>query len=64
MVSPNNYRPTANEDFVIFLTYKLVTCFIDSLTLKMKFQSTVYYSMEVNIYIGFLTLKVKCTQYG
>ena len=64
MVSPKNYRLIANEDFVIFLTYKLVTCLIDNFTLKMKFQSTAHYSMEVNIYIEFWTLKVKCTQYG
>ena len=39
MVSHKNYNLCANEDFVIFLTSKLITCFIDGLTLKMKSKS-------------------------
>ena len=63
MVSHKNYNLGANEDFVMFLTFKLITCFIDRFTLKGKSHSIVY-SMEVNIHIGFWTLKMKCTQYG
>jgi hypothetical protein len=54
----------ANESFVMFSTSKLITCFIDALTLKRNSQSIAYYSMEMNTYIGFWTLKMKCTQYG
>ena len=64
MVSHKNYNLSANEGFVIFLTSKLLTCFISGFTLKMKFQPIAYYSMEMNIFIGFGILKVKCTQYG
>jgi hypothetical protein len=53
-----------NEGFVIFLTSKLITCLFSSFTSKMKSQLIAYYLMEVNIYIGFWTLKMKCTQYG
>ena len=53
-----------NEGFVIFFTSMLITSFIGSLDLKMKCQSTTYLRMEVYIYIGIWTLKVKCTQYG
>ena len=42
MVSHKNYNLSANEDFVIFLTSKLITCFIDGFTLKMKSQSIAY----------------------
>ena len=42
MVSPKNYNPNANEGFVILFTSKLITCFIDSFTLKMNSQSTAY----------------------
>src|ERR1700738_3562495 len=64
IVSDKNYNLSGNEDFVIFLTSKLITCFIDGFTLKMKSSQLLIYSMEVNIYIGFETLKMKCTQYG
>ena len=64
IVSHKNYKLSANEDFVIFLTSKLITCFIGGFTLKMKFSQLFIYSMEVNIYVGFETLKMKCTQYG
>ena len=63
MVSHKNHNLNANEGIVIFLTSKSVTWFIGSFTLKLKFQPIVFYSMKVNIYIGFGTLKVKCTQY-
>src|ERR1700738_2481662 len=64
IVSEKNYNLNANEDFVIFLTSKLITCFIDGFTLKMKSSQLLIYSMKVNIYIGFETLKMKRTQYG
>ena len=64
MVSHKNCNLIASEGFVTFLTSKLITCFIDGFTLIMKSQSIAYYSMEVNIYIGLWTLKVKCAQYG
>jgi hypothetical protein len=59
MVSHNNYTLNGNEAFVMFLTSKLITCFIDGFTNQL-----VIYSMELNIYIGFWTSKMKCTQYG
>ena len=42
MVSHHTYNFKANEDFVMFLTSKFTTCFIDSFTSKMKSQSTPY----------------------
>jgi hypothetical protein len=42
MVIHKNYNLNANEDFVIFLTSKLITCFIDNFTLGMKSQSILY----------------------
>ena len=42
MVSHKNYNLSANEGFVIFLTSKLITCFIDGFTSKMKSQSIAY----------------------
>ena len=42
MVSHKNYYLSANEDFLIFLTSKLFTCFIGGFTLKMKPQSIAY----------------------
>ena len=42
MVGHKNYNLSANEDFVIFLTSMLITCFIDGFTLKMKSQSIAY----------------------
>src|SRR5450631_3000617 len=64
IVSDKNYNLSANEDFVILLTSKLITCFLGGFTLKMKSSQLLIYSMEVNIYIGFETLRMKCTQYG
>ena len=42
IVSDKNYNLNGNEDFVIFLTSKLITCFIDGFTLKMKSKSIAY----------------------
>ena len=42
MISHKNYNLNGNEEFVIFLTSKLITCFIGSFTLKMKSKSIVY----------------------
>jgi hypothetical protein len=42
MVSHRNYNLNANESFVIFFTFKLITWFIDGATLKMKSQWTAY----------------------
>ena len=42
MVSHKNYNLNANESFVIFFTSKLITCFIDGVTLKIKSQSIAY----------------------
>ena len=39
MVSRKNYNLNANKGFVIFLTSKLITCFIGGFTLIMKPQS-------------------------
>jgi hypothetical protein len=64
MENHKNYNPSASEGLVICLTSKSIACFIDDFTFIMKSQSIAYYSMKVNIYIGFWTLKVKCTQYG
>ena len=38
MVSHKYYNLNANEGFVIFLILKLITCFIDDFTSKMKSQ--------------------------
>ena len=42
MVSRKNYNLNANEGFIIFLTSKLITGFIDGFTLEMKSQSIAY----------------------
>ena len=60
MASHKNHNLSANEGFIILLTSKINEKF----TLQMKSQSIVIYSMEVNLYIGLWTLKVKCTQCG
>ena len=39
MLSHKLYNLNVNEDFVMFLTSKLFTCFIDGFTSKMKSQS-------------------------
>ena len=39
MVIHNFFNLNANEDFVMFLISKLITCFIDAFTLGMKSQS-------------------------
>ena len=42
MVSHKNHNLHANEGFVIFLTSKLIICFIGSFTLKRKSQLVAY----------------------
>ena len=39
MVSHKSYSINANEDFEMFLTSKLITCFIDTFTSGMKSKS-------------------------
>ena len=41
-VSHKNYHLSVKKGFVIFLTSKLITCFIDGFTSKMKSQSIAY----------------------
>ena len=53
MASHNNYNLNASDNFVIFLTSKLFTCFIGGFTLKMNSQSIVYLLNE-NEYIYIL----------
>jgi hypothetical protein len=53
MASHKFFNPSASEGFVICLTSKSIACFIDGFTFIMKSQSIAYYSMKVNIYIGF-----------
>ena len=48
-----SYNINANEDIVIFLTSKLITCFIDTFTSGMKSQSIASYKVKVQTYIGF-----------
>ena len=64
MVSHKNYYLNVNDEFVIFLTSKLITFFIDGFTFGMKSQSiAILSSGSAHIYIGFQALKVKWTQY-
>ena len=42
MVSYKDYNPNINEDFVMFLTPKLITCFIDCFISGMTSQSFAY----------------------
>ena len=42
MISHKNYNLNANEGFVMFLTSRLITCFIDGFTSQMKSQSIAY----------------------
>ena len=64
MVSHKNYNLSANEDFVKKITFKLITCFIDGFTLKVKSQSiTSLLNESEHISIIFWTLKMKCIQY-
>jgi hypothetical protein len=49
----------------VFLTSKLITCFVDGFTSKREFQSIVHLlTMNWDIYIKFRTLKMKRIQYG
>ena len=63
MVSHKNYNLNVNEDFVILLTSKLITCFIEGFTCGMKACCPTTHLL-VHVYIGFQILKVKCIQYG
>ena len=63
MVSHKNYSLIGIEGFVIFLTSKWIACCIDGSLWKWNPCQLLIYSMEVKIYIGFWTLKVKWTQY-
>ena len=58
-MSQKNYNLSANEGFVIILTSKLITCFIDSFTSKTKCQSIAYLLNE-NEHIYWIS----DTQYG
>jgi hypothetical protein len=42
MVSHKNYNLNVTKDFVMFLTSKLIKCFIDGFTSGMKSQSIAY----------------------
>ena len=42
MVNHKNYNLNANEGFAMFFISKLITCFIDGFTLKLKSQSLSY----------------------
>ena len=50
LVSHKNDNLSASEGFVMFLTSKLITCFIDGFTSKMKSHS-VAYSLNAREYI-------------
>ena len=46
IVSHKNYNPNVDEDFVMFLTSKLTTYFIDGFTSGMKPRSIAYLLIE------------------
>ena len=48
----------------MFLTSKLITCFIDGFNLKRRSQSIAYLLNESEHIHWIWTLKLKCTQYG
>jgi hypothetical protein len=63
MGSHKYYYLNVKDEFVIFLTSKLITFFIDGFTFGMKFQSIAYLPSG-NAHIYWISyLKVKCTQY-
>ena len=67
MVSHIHYIFNANEDFIIFLTFKFIICFIDIHLHTFNFTKSnelLTYQGEVNMHIKFWAFKVKCTQYG
>ena len=47
----------------MFLTSKLIICYIDGFIPKRHPNLLIIHSMKVNIYIETWTLKMKCTQY-
>ena len=55
MVSHTNYNLNANGGFVVFLTSKLITCFINGFTLKKNSINCLLYSLKIGIWV----LKVK-----
>ena len=61
MVSHKNYNPNANEDFVMFLTSNLITCFIDGFIFGMKSQSIA--SLLIGSAHTYWTLDLFITQY-
>ena len=42
MVNHKNYNLNVNEEFAMFFTSKLITCYVDDFSLKKKSQSIVY----------------------
>ena len=52
MVSRTNYNLNVNEGFVIFLTSKLITCFIGNFTLTLKPQLKFLISSIVHLLNG------------
>ena len=63
------YNLNANEECFISSFSKLITYFINNLTLGMTSQSIAYLlsgseHIYVYIYIGLWALKLMCTQYG
>ena len=61
---PQIYHLIGIEGIFISLTSKLSTYFIDGFTLGKESSQLLIYWVEVNIYIGFCSLKMRCTQYG
>ena len=57
MVSHENSKLNDNEDFVIFLISKLITCFIDGFTLILKSQSIAYLLNESDLEYWILDLE-------
>ena len=55
MVSRNNYKLSANDGFVILLTYKLITCSIDGYTSNES--EHIYWILDFQY-------ELQCTQYG
>jgi hypothetical protein len=58
-----NYNLNANEDFVIFLASKSITCFIDNFTFGMKSLSIAYSLSETAHIYWILDFEGECTQY-
>ena len=54
MVRYKNYNLNVNEEFVMFLTSKLITCFIDGFTSIMKSQSIAYLVIGSVLNMGYV----------